>query len=72
MTAGHDLVNAQGQGSTGRAGATRTGYESAYTKHVALLQDPANFAGMVQRYNAPCLALFRDQGARMQYWLDKL
>jgi len=35
------------------------------------MADPANFPGMVQRYNAPCLAPFRDPTARMQYWLDK-
>jgi hypothetical protein len=52
--------------------ATKAGYESARTRHVALLQDPANFPGMVQHYNTPCLALFRDPATRMQYWLDKL
>ena len=51
--------------------ATRAGYENARTRHVALLQDPANFSGMIQRYNSPCLALFRDPATRMQYWLDQ-
>ena len=51
--------------------ATQAGYENARRRHIALLQDPLNFPRMVQRYSAPCMALFRDPAARMQYWLDK-
>ena len=52
--------------------ATQAGYESAKRRHVAFLQDPSKFSAMVERYNTPCMGLFRDPGARMQYWLDKL
>jgi hypothetical protein len=52
--------------------ATQSGYETAKRRHLALLQEPMNFPRMVERYNAPCIAMFRDPGARMQYWLDKL
>lgn len=52
--------------------AMKDGFESAKRRHVALLQDPANFPLIVERYNAPCMGLFRDPGTRMQYWLDKL
>jgi hypothetical protein len=61
-------------GSTALIGedATKAGFESAKRRHVAFLQDPVNFPRIVERYNAPCMALFRDPGTRMQYWLDKL
>jgi hypothetical protein len=52
--------------------ASQADYENAKRRHVALLQDPANFPRMVDRYNTQCMALFRDPGTRMQYWLDKL
>jgi hypothetical protein len=52
--------------------ATQTSYEGARQRHLALLKDPGDFPRVVERYNASCLAIFRDPGLRMQYWLDKL
>ena len=51
--------------------ATEAGYKIARKEHLALLLNPSNFAVMLERYQAPCMALFRDPGARMQYWLER-
>lgn len=51
--------------------ATQAGYESARRRHLADLRDAESFRRVVERYNAPCLALFTDPGKRMQFWLDQ-
>lgn len=51
--------------------ATQAGYERSREKHLAVLRDEHSFTRVVERYNAPCLALFRDPGERMQFWLDQ-
>jgi hypothetical protein len=51
--------------------ATEAGYKTARKDHLALLLNPSNFTVMLELYQTPCLALFRDPGARMQYWLDR-
>ncbi len=51
--------------------ATQAGYEGARRNHLAALRDEESFTRVVERYNSPCLALFRDPGKRMQFWLDQ-
>jgi hypothetical protein len=51
--------------------ATQAGYEGARRNHLAVLRDAESFTRVVDRYNEPCRALFRDPGRRMQFWLDQ-